>query len=74
MPSDNDHMDYATLLDAQQVQKLEQLHSGIRDIANLLFIHYEGLITAGFKKSQAYDMTLQLHAVLMENTFSKIGE
>lgn len=74
MPSDKDHMDYATLLDAQQRQKMDQAMSGLKDVADLLHMHYQSLTTAGFSKSKAYDMTLQMHAVLMENTFGRMGE
>ena len=74
MPSDNDHLSYPHLLEAQSAQKFDQAKSSLKDVADLLYMHYDGLITAGFKKSQAYEMTLQMHMVLMENTFGRMGE
>jgi hypothetical protein len=73
MPSDN-HMSYRDILDTQQVQKMDQAKSSLKDVATLLYLHFTELVAAGFKKSQAYEMTLQMHAVLMENTFGRMGE
>lgn len=72
MPSDNGHMDYVRLLEAKDVHNMEQVQGGIKDAATMLFIHYEELKKAGFKKSQAYEMTLQFHVCWIESIFSRM--
>lgn len=72
MPSDNDHMDYVRLLDTKQVHEMDQVQSGIEAAAKMLYLHYEELKKAGFKKSQAYEMTLQFHVCWIESIFSRM--
>lgn len=67
-------MDYATLLDAREAHQMDQVQSGIESAAKMLHLHYQELVKAGFKKSQAYEMTLQFHAGWMDSIFSRIGE
>lgn len=67
-------MSYPHLLEAQSAQKFDQVKSSLKDVADILHMHFASLTDAGFKKSQAYEMTLQMHAVLMENTFGRMGE
>lgn len=74
MPSDKDHMDYVRLLDTKQVHEMDQVQSGIEAAAKMLRLHYAELVKAGFKKSQAYDMTLQFHAAWVDSIFSRIGD
>lgn len=74
MPSDNDHMDYVRLLDTKQVHEMDQVQSGMESAAKMLRLHYAELVKAGFKKSQAYDMTLQFHAAWVDSIFSRIGD
>ena len=74
MPSDKDHMDYVRLLDTKQVHEMDQVQSGMESAAKMLRLHYEELKKARFKKSQAYDMTLQFHAAWVYSIFSRIGD
>lgn len=74
MPNDKDHMDFVRLLDMQEVRQMDQVQSGVQDAAKLLRLHYEELVKAGFKKSQAYDMTFQFHAAWVESIFDRIGD
>jgi len=74
MPSDNDHMDYVRLLEAKDVHKMEQVQSGMQDAAKMLHLHYEELVKAGFKKREAYEMTLQFHAGWVDSIFARILE
>lgn len=74
MPSDRDHMDYVRLLDMQEVHQMEQVQSGMQDAAKMLHLHYEELVKAGFKKSQAYEMTLTFHMGWVESIFARIGD
>jgi len=67
-------MDYVRLLDMREVRQMDQVQSGMQDAAKMLYLHYEELKKAGFKKSQAYEMTLQFHAGWMDSIFSRIGE
>jgi len=71
---DKDHMDYVRLLDTQEVHQMDQVQSGMESAAKMLRLHYAELVKAGFKKSQAYDMTLQFHAAWVDSIFSRIGD
>lgn len=71
---DKDHMDYVRLLDTQEVHQMDQVQSGMESAAKMLRLHYEELKKARFKKSQAYEMTLQFHAAWVASIFSRIGE
>ena len=73
MPSDNP-MDYVRLLDTKQVHEMDQVQSGMESAAKMLRLHYAELVKAGFKKSQAYEMTLQFHAAWVDSIFSRIGD
>lgn len=67
-------MDYVRLLDTQEVHQMDQVQSGMESAAKMLRLHYAELKKAGFKKSQAYDMTLQFHAAWVDSIFSRIGD
>ena len=67
-------MDYVRLLDTQEVHQMDQVQSGMESAAKMLRLHYAELVKAGFKKSQAYDMTLQFHAAWVDSIFSRIGD
>lgn len=70
----DNHMDYVRLLDTQEVHQMDQVQSGMESAAKMLRLHYAELVKAGFKKSQAYDMTLQFHAAWVDSIFSRIGD